>query len=200
MTGVGPAVRGSALALLSALLTAAGHSAGGGSLPDLALLVVLVPLLCGALVTVADRATGVTGLVGTLAAGQLALHHLLELLHPAHAAGAPVLGPAAMWVMHGAATLVLAGAVRYAEAAVATVRAAWVLPRRPAPLPARRPLPAPAPAGPATGLRLAGALAAVRLRRGPPVGCRPRPHPLHHRRPPCPRIPDGPRCTPSPCS
>lgn len=171
MTGVGPAVRGSALALISAVLTTAGHAAGGGSLPDLALLLVLVPLLCGALVTVADRATGVAGLIATLATGQLALHHLLELLHPAHAAGPAVLGPAAMWVMHGAATLVLAGAVRYADDAVAAVRGARVRPHRTAPPPARRPLPAPVPAGPATGLRLAGALAAVDLRRGPPVGC-----------------------------
>ncbi|GAA2573169.1 hypothetical protein [Pseudonocardia hydrocarbonoxydans] len=171
MTGVGPTVRASALALISALLTVAGHAAGGGSLPDLGLLVVLVPLLCGALVTVADRATGLAGLVGTLAAGQFVLHHLLVLLHPAHAAGPAVLGPAAMWVMHGAATLVLAGALRYADAAVAAVRAFLVPPRRPAPAPAFRPLAAPVPAGPATGLRLAGALAAARLRRGPPVGC-----------------------------
>ena len=84
---MGGVVRGSALALFSALLTATGHAAGGGALPDLALLVVLLPLLCGVLVTVADRATGLLGLLGTLAAGQLALHHLLELLHPAHTDG-----------------------------------------------------------------------------------------------------------------
>lgn len=171
MTGVGAGVRAGALALLSALLTAAGHAAAGGALPDLALLVVLLPLLCGALVTVADRATGVVGLLGVLAAGQFLLHHLLELLHPAHTAAPALLGPAGMWVMHGAATLVVAGAVRHAETAVDAVRAAWVLPRRPAPLPARRPLAVPVPAAPATGLRLAGALAAARLRRGPPLGC-----------------------------
>ncbi|GAA3250210.1 hypothetical protein GCM10017691_61930 [Pseudonocardia petroleophila] len=159
------------MALLSALLTAAGHAAAGGSLPDLALLVVLLPLLCGALVTVADRAAGIVGLLGVLAVGQLLLHHLLELLHPAHAAAPALFGPAGMWVVHGAATLVVAGAVRHAESALDAVRATWVLPRRLVPPPARRPLRAPVPAGPATGLRLAGALAAARLRRGPPLGC-----------------------------
>ncbi|MBW0093817.1 hypothetical protein I4I73_18220 [Pseudonocardia sp. KRD-184] len=173
MDGVGAGVRGVALALLSALLTAAGHGAAGGALPDLALLVVLLPLLCGVLVTVAGRATGLVGLLGTLAAGQLALHHLLELLHPAHTAGPALLGPAGMWAMHGAATLVVAAAVRHADTAVAAVHAALarVLPRRTVPPPARRPLPAPVPAAPAAGLALAGALAATQVRRGPPAGC-----------------------------
>lgn len=181
---MGGAVRGCALALLSALLTATGHVLGGGSLPDLTLLVVLLPLLCGVLVTVADRATGLPALLGTLAAGQLALHHLLALLHPAHT------GLRTMWVMHATATFVLAVAVRHADTAVDSVLAAVrrVLPRRVTPPPARRPLTAPVPAAPATGLRLAGALAAADARRGPPEGCRPHPH-LTSRRPTCPTLP-----------
>lgn len=171
MTGVGAGLRGCALALLSALLTAAGHAAGGGSLLDLALLVVLLPLLCGVFGSVADRAAGPVGVVAVLAAGQLALHHLLELLHPAHHAAPALLGTAGMLTMHGAATVVIAVAVRHADAAVGAVCAVLrrVLPRRPVPPPAHRPLTVPVPAAPAAGRRLAGALSAASVRRGPPV-------------------------------
>ncbi len=171
MTGVGAGLRGCALALLSALLTAAGHSAGGGSLPDLALLVVLLPLLSAVLVTLAERATGPVGIVVVLAAGQLTLHHLMVLLHPAHHAAPAVFDPAGMVMMHAAATAVVALAVRYADVAVAAVVAALrrVLPRRPVPRPADRPLTVLVPAAPAVGRRLAGALSAAHVRRGPPV-------------------------------
>lgn len=156
-----------ALALLSALLTATGHSAGGGTLPDLALLAVLLPLLCAVFVALADRATGTAAVVVVLGAGQFALHQLMELLHPAHSVGPALLGTASMLAMHAVATAVTAGAVRHADAALAAVGAArrGVLPRRPVPLTAGRPLAAPVPAG----LRLAGALSAAHVRRGPPV-------------------------------
>ena len=48
-------LRGAALAVLSTLLTAVGHVAGGGTVPDLALLVVLFPLLGGVFISVAER-------------------------------------------------------------------------------------------------------------------------------------------------
>ncbi|WP_300008494.1 hypothetical protein [Pseudonocardia sp.] len=171
MTDGGAGLRGCALALLSALLTAAGHAAGGGTLPDLALLVLLLPLLGAVFVALADRASGPLGVVAVLAGGQLALHHLMVLLHPAHHAEPALLGPAAMLATHAAATVVVAVAVRYADAAIAVVGSALrrALPRRPASRPAERPLPAPVPAAGAAGRRLAGALAAARVRRGPPA-------------------------------
>lgn len=42
-------LRGTVLAAMSTLLTSMGHVAGGGFLPDIAVLVVLLPLLAGVL-------------------------------------------------------------------------------------------------------------------------------------------------------
>jgi hypothetical protein len=164
-------MRGVALALLSALLTAAGHSAGGGSLPDLALLVVLLPLLGAVFVALADRAAGPVGVLAVLAAGQLALHHLMVLLHPAHHGAPALLGPDGMLAMHAAATVVVGAAVRYADVAVAAAVAAAcrALPRRPVPPPVDRPPAVPVPAAPEAGRRLAVALSGAHVRRGPPV-------------------------------
>lgn len=169
---MGSGVRGAGLALMCALVTAAGHSAGGGALPDLALLVVLLPLLGGVLTHVARRATGPVGLVAVLGGGQLALHHLLELLHPAHAAGPALLGGTGMLVLHAVATVVLAVAVRGADAGIAAVAAGLrrVLPRRLPPPVTRAPAVA-VPVAPVAGLRLAAALCSAEVRRGPPVRC-----------------------------
>lgn len=167
-------LRGVVVAGLSALLTAAGHTAGGGAPPDLAVLVVLLPLLGGAVTGVASRCRGAAGTVAVLAAGQFALHHAMELLHPthhvAHAALAP--GPQ-MLAMHAAATLLIALALRHADRGVAELRAALrrVLPRRLVLPPADRPLPVLAVPGPAVPARLARAFAVAHIRRGPPVGC-----------------------------
>jgi hypothetical protein len=168
-------VRGVALAVLSAMLTAVGHVAGGGTVPDLAVLVVLCPLLAGLFVTIAERAHGTAGTIGGLAVGQLVLHQLMVLLHPAHLlvqepavpAGAAMLG------MHAAVTLATAVALRHADRAVLALLAALrrVLPRRPIPPPADRPLPTRAVPGPEVPARLARALAVADVRRGPPVGC-----------------------------
>ena len=71
------------------------------------------------------------------------------------------------------ATLITAAALRYADRAIAAVGAALgrVLPRRPRVLCADRPLATLATPGAAVSLRLARALAAAQVRRGPPVGC-----------------------------
>lgn len=170
-------LRGVALAALSALLTAVGHVAGGGTLPDLALLVVLLPLLAGVFVALAQRHRGLAGTIGTLGLGQLALHELMTLLHPAHlahaAAGAPGPSAAAMVGAHAAVTLAVAVAVRHADAAWDALRAAIgrLVPRRLRPLPARRPLRPLVGAGHGVISALARELAVARVRRGPPVGC-----------------------------
>ena len=70
-------VRGAALAVLSALLTTIGHAAAGGGLPDVSLLVVLLPLLTGAFVALAERTRGLVATVAVLGAGQLVLHTML---------------------------------------------------------------------------------------------------------------------------
>jgi hypothetical protein len=166
-------LRGAVLAGLTALVTAVGHTAGGGSVPDLGVLVVLFPLLAGLFTTVAGRCRGAASTVAVLGTGQLALHQLMELLHPAHHTSEPALAGWRMLAMHAAATLVIAVALRHADRAVAGLVAALrrVVRRRLALLPAQRPLPVFVVPDLAVPARLARALAAAHVRRGPPVGC-----------------------------
>jgi hypothetical protein len=169
-------LRAAVLAIVTTVLAAVGHLAGGGSLPDITVLVVLLPLLAGVFSTLAERARSTVGTLAVLGAGQLALHHLIELLNPSHAAhhgaGADA-SSTGMLAVHVGATLLTAAVLRYADRAIAVVGAAlgWVLPRRPPVLSADRPLASRVTPGAAVSLRLARALAAAQVRRGPPVGC-----------------------------
>jgi hypothetical protein len=170
----GGALRAIVVAGLSALLTVAGHTAGGGTAPDLAVLAVLLPVLTYGLVGIAGRCRGLVGTAGVLAAGQFALHHVIELTHPAHHAASAALAPGTQMVaMHAVATLLIALALRHADSAVAALLAALgrVLPRRSAPPPADRPLPVLAVPGPAVPAQLARAFAVAHIRRGPPAAC-----------------------------
>jgi hypothetical protein len=167
-------LRGAALAVLSTLLTAVGHMAGGGTVPELSLLVVLFPLLAAAFVTVAERARSAVAVIAALGAGQLVMHLLMVLLHPMDHVATPVVSSGAgMLGLHAAVTLCIAGVLRHADAAGAGLVAALrrVVPRRLSPLPADRPLPIRPVPGPAVPARLARALAVAHVRRGPPVGC-----------------------------
>lgn len=158
-------LRGVTLTLLVALLTASGHVAAGGGLPDLSLLVVVVPLLGAAFVAMAERTRSFSGTVAVLATGQLVLHATLAALHPMAA------GDRAMLAAHVLVTLVTAVAVRYADAAVLAIAAVLrrVVPRRLPPPPADRPLPA-RPVPPLDlPARRARRLAVADVRRGPPV-------------------------------
>ena len=163
-------LRGLVTAGLATLLIAVGHVLGGGAVPDLLVLVVLFPLLTGAVVGLADRCRSTAATMATLGGGQYALHVLLGLLHPHEDAAGP--HPATMVALHAAATVVVAVLLHHADRALAAVGAALrrVLPRRPFAPPADAPLP--------PLLRTGGellprrlALAAVPTRRGPPVGC-----------------------------
>lgn len=161
----GVRLRGVALSLLSALLTSVGHAVAGGGLPDPSLMVVVVPLLGGAFVAIAERTRGPLATVLVLGAGQLVLHTCLAALHPMPTGGLSMLGA------HVLITLVTAVAVRHADVAVAAVAAVLrrVVPRRSAPPVADRPLPTrpvPAPDLPARRARL---LRVADVRRGPPV-------------------------------
>lgn len=158
--------RGVALAALSALLTTIGHAAAGGGLPDVSVLIVVVPLLAGAFVALADRGRGPLATVVVLGAGQLVLHTTLAVLHPMPAAdGTSMLG------VHAVITLVTAVALRHADAGVAAVAAVLrrVLPRRVIPPAADRPLPTRAIPAPDLPARRARMLTVADVRRGPPV-------------------------------
>ena len=153
-------LRGVTLTLLVALLTAIGHVAAGGGLPDLSLLVVLLPLLGGAFVALAERTRSFPATLGVLATGQLVIHAALAALHPMAADGSRP-----MLVLHALITLVTAVAVRFADAAVLR----RVVPRRLTPPPADRPLPTrPVPPLDLPARRARLLTVAVR-RRGPPV-------------------------------
>ena len=163
-------LRGLVTAGLSTLLIAVGHVVGGGAVPDLGVLLVLFPLLTGAVVGLAHRCRSTSATLALLAGGQYALHVLLGLLHPhADVAGR---NPLTMFALHAVATVVVAALLRYADRAVAAVAAALrrALPRRPFVPPADAPLPQWRPAGATPRLRPAQVYA-LPTRRGPPVGC-----------------------------
>jgi hypothetical protein len=165
--------RGLVLAALSTLLIGVGHVLAGGAVPDLGVLVVLFPLLTGALVGMADRCRSIRATVMTLAGGQYVLHVLLQLLHPhAHHAASAVPDPTSMIAVHAVATGLVAVLLHHAERAVAVLGSALrrVLPRRPFVPPSDGPLLPLRLHGPAPLTRRA-ALAAVPARRGPPVRC-----------------------------
>jgi hypothetical protein len=166
-------LRGCLLAGLTALLTAAGHLAGGGALPDLGPLAVLLPALAWPLVAVADRCRGLLGTTFLLGSGQLVLHELLATLHTHHHAHAAVTDDGAMFAMHAVVTVLTVLALRHAERGMAALGAAVrrVVPCRPAAPVADRLLAVlvvPDPAVPAGITRI---LAATHVRRGPPVCC-----------------------------
>jgi hypothetical protein len=163
-------VRGGVLAAFCALLTGVGHVAGGGAVPELTALVVLVPLLAAVFVSLADRCRGPVGTILTLGAGQFVLHQLMQLLHAPHgsaSSGTSMIG------MHAVVTLVTAVALLHADAAVAALAGALstVLPRPLTPPPARRSLPTLAVAGSDLPARIARQIFVAHARRGPPVGC-----------------------------
>ncbi|HZG90252.1 MAG TPA: hypothetical protein VEZ42_08560 [Pseudonocardia sp.] len=167
--------RGGVLVALTALLTAVGHLAGGGSVPDLALLVVLLPLLAWPVVAVAERCRGPVGTAAVLGAGQFGLHLVMVAVHDQHHAlhdPAALTGPT-MVAVHAAVTAVSVLALRHADRGLAALGAALrrVVPRRIAPPAADRPLAVPVVPGPAVPARIARALAVTHVRRGPPVGC-----------------------------
>jgi hypothetical protein len=162
------ALRGAVLASLSTLLTGLGHLAGGGTLPDLGLLVVLLPLLALAVTSAAERARGPVGTVLVLGAGQFVLHELLEFLGHDH--GGATSGTQ-MLVMHAVATVLSGLLLRDADRLLSALGRALrrVLPRRSAPLPADAPLRTLAvPAAGIVGHVRRAAVGAV-LRRGPPA-------------------------------
>lgn len=164
-------LRAAAVAALCGLLTATAHVAGGGALPDVAALVLLLPLLAVALLGVAQRARGALARFGVLAAGQSGLHVLLAVLHP-HQDGVVGYG-SGMVAAHALATVATAVLLARADAAIAAVVTALrrLVPRRPrtrVPHPAPPVRPVPAPGHPARSLRVHRR---ARPRRGPPVPC-----------------------------
>ncbi|MCO1657999.1 hypothetical protein [Pseudonocardia humida] len=161
--------RGGLLVGLSALLTAVGHLAGGGALPDLAPLAVLLPALAWPVVALADRCRGTVGTLVVLGGGQLLLHELLSTAHSHHAAP----DDPSMVLTHALVTALTAAALRFADRGMAAVAAALgrVVPRRPPAAPADRPLAVLVVPGTDVPAAVRRVLSATHARRGPPVRC-----------------------------
>ncbi|WP_214408280.1 hypothetical protein [Pseudonocardia lacus] len=161
--------RGGLLVGLSALLTVVGHLAGGGALPDLALLAVLLPALAWPVVALADRCRGTVGTLVVLGGGQVLLHELLSTSHAHHAAPD---GPS-MVAVHAAVTVLTAAALRFADRGMAALGAALrrVAPCRPPVAPADRPLAVLVVPSDDVLPAVSRLLAATQVRRGPPVRC-----------------------------
>lgn len=168
---VSRALHGIVLATLATVLAATAHVAGGGALPDIGVLLVLLPLLAVAVLGLGGRGAGPVTTLVALAAGQAGLHVLLSVLH--HHPSVIVAGGAPMLGLHLLATVATALLLHHAERGLALVARALcrVLPGRP-PVPViDRPLPArPAPAA-GTSARATLILLVAHARRGPPVGC-----------------------------
>jgi hypothetical protein len=159
-------LRGAAAGLLTAALTLAAHSVGGGVVPAGASTVqlALIATIVGALASAMPRADGVPVLMSVLGAGQRAGHAALAAQHHTHAA------PPA-WAMLSAhtlavgigAVLIVAGA-RLCRALSAVVRVVGA-----------RTLPTPAAPGNVAArfvehpMRSALLLACSKSHRGPPV-------------------------------
>ncbi|ODT99140.1 MAG: hypothetical protein ABS81_26280 [Pseudonocardia sp. SCN 72-86] len=163
--------RGTAVASAAALITGVAHVAGGGALPDLGLLLVLFPLLAALIVSLADACRSVAGVLAVLAAGQLAMHAVLEVIGHSHVAAAS--GPASAWsmfAMHAAATVVIGPLIRDADRVLGLLVSALarVLPRRLLVPPADRPLATFAVACPAVVGATERAALGPRTPRGPP--------------------------------
>lgn len=166
-------VRGVLLAALATLLTGVGHVAGGGALPALTPLAVLVPLLATVLVAVAERCRGLLAVAVALGGGQAALHVLLTVLGGPHGPGGGAVPGVAMLAGHAVATLVLAPVVCAADGAVTGLLVALcrVPARRRTPPAVAVPVPVrPVPADDVAPLAAADRWA-DRARRGPPLPC-----------------------------
>ena len=165
-------LRGLVMAGLSTLLIAVGHVLGGGPVPDLAVLLVLFPLLTGAVVGLADRCRSLRRHSRDTRGRPVALHLLLGVLHPhppVHAAPAAV-GMLALHAVRDPRRR-RAAAQRRPRGGRRPVRPAPGA--APAPLrpPRRRPAASAARRRPPPAQMRRLALAAVPTRRGPPVGC-----------------------------
>lgn len=146
-----------------------GHLAGGGAPPDLAVLLVVLPLFAVLFVRLAQRRTGLRGKLVALGGGQFVLHNVLALVH----VGEHTSGSTAMLAAHAVVTVVLGVALQYADVALAALVGALarVLPRRFAAPPADRPLRTAVVPFPGAVARLLLAHCTVRVLRGPPVAC-----------------------------
>ncbi|WP_147200885.1 hypothetical protein [Pseudonocardia asaccharolytica] len=155
---------------MSTLLTAVGHVAAGGAIPDLTLLVVLFPLLASLMSGLADACRSTLGLLLVLGGGQLFMHEVMHVLAHPHAADPATFTWPGMLAMHAGATLVTGAMVREADRALLALFAALLrrLPRRLVPPPVNRPLPTLAVPAPAAIGRCARAALGPLVLRGPP--------------------------------
>lgn len=162
------ATRGSLLAGSSAALAVSAHIAADGGLPDPALTAFLTVLIGWMATSLADRFTGVIGILGTLTVAQTLMHTVLTVLSE-HPGAAVAVDPVAMTLAHAGATVVTAVLLGHAERGLLLIAASL---RRLLPVMFS---PAPPPSGPIAPVAAAVVNAHVEIvlrrlyaRRGPP--------------------------------
>lgn len=164
------AVRAGSFTALAGQICVAGHIAGGGGVPDLALVALLCGLLYPVMSGVARTRPGFGGWLAAMAGVQLVFHLALSL--GAHATTAADPHPWRMLLFHAGAAVVCAALLASCDRVLYEI-ASWLrrlLPSRPVPLVAAGPLWAVAAAPEAAHDDVRVRLAP---RRGPPVLVRP---------------------------
>lgn len=174
-TGVFRVCRGVTLAVTSAALAVAAHTAGGGAVPDTGLTVLLTVGVAAIGIAMADRRCSTPAILTLLGCSQAATHVLLSFesmdMHMAMGGAGPHPNAAVMLGAHAVAVLLTAGLLAKADAAVFLVAAvlAWLLPVLftvpPVPEAPARPLPRVHPRNVVVTVLLRRSNA----RRGPPV-------------------------------
>lgn len=167
-------LRGALLALTSASLSVAAHTAAGGAIPEPGITTVITLLMVGAGVAFADRRRGSRDIVGAVGFNQVALHVFLQVTGSheyVHSTAQMPFDPLAMTVGHAVVAVLTALVLTGAESALFVIAKVLglILPRKCATRPARTPFRArPLPAA---TVRVWGEVLYQRIhsRRGPPV-------------------------------
>jgi hypothetical protein len=167
------AVRGSLLAVSSAVLSVMAHHLADGGLPDPALTMLLAGLVGWTATALARKARGPLATIALLGSAQVIMHLVLTTLSRHDMSGPGNYSGLAMFTAHAIATLLTALLLARADAMLLTVLAVLraILPRllAPLPVPAAAPVRLPAPAW-APGHLIGIDLRRAYGRRGPPSG------------------------------
>ena len=122
--GISRLARGSALGVAAVLITALGHSGGNGALPELGLLLLLLPLGIALGALVAQKRRSGVWILGFVLALQV-LFHLLLTIAAGHANHGSFLPDTSMLLSHLIAALAVAAALTHGDSLVHRWIAFW---------------------------------------------------------------------------
>lgn len=123
-TGITRLARGAVLGVAAVLITALGHSGGNGALPELGLLVLLLPVGVALGALVAQKRRSGTWILGFVLAQQV-LFHLLLTIAAGHGQHGSLLPGASMLLGHLIAAVVISVALTRGDALIHRWIAFW---------------------------------------------------------------------------